>query len=111
MVITTEMASHVRTFWRYSVYSVILDGDSFKYIKSIQRGGNHGTRYLPMPVYLFDVLLTLMHEQKLIGNVDVLIGNVALLLGVLLHTKIPKGDLVICTTGSQDAVFSRVPLD
>ena len=69
-----------------------------------------------MPMYLFDVLLTLVHEKQLRGNLALARSSIVLhhgsrLFVILLDGEIPEGDLIVGSGSSEDGVFGRVPFD
>ena len=69
-----------------------------------------------MPVYLFDVLLTLVHEKQLRGNLALARSSIVLhhssrLFVILFDGEIPEGDLIVGSGSSEDGVFGRVPFD
>ena len=67
-----------------------------------------------MPMNLFDILLPLMHEEKL--RRDVILASVfhrytTRFVVVLFYCEIPEGDLVICSRGRKHGIFRRVPFN
>lgn len=88
-------------------------GDRFEDIEPVVGRTDHGARDLWMPVDLFDVLLALVHEEKLRGHLATALGCVhgTGLFVILLDGEVPERDLVVGTRGSENGIFGWVPLD
>ena len=87
--------------------------DRFEDVKAIVGSADDHARHLRMPVYLLNVLLTLVDEEQLRWHVAPALSRVhrTRLLIVLLDRKIPKRDLVVRAGRREDRVLSRMPFD
>jgi len=94
-----------------------LNGDGFKYVEAVYGGANDASGDLRMPVDFFDVLLTLVHKQKLrgyvfeflaLGSQDLFCAGFVL---VLFDREVPDRHLLVGAGCDDHRVFCGVPFD
>lgn len=88
--------------------------DRFEDVEAIERRADDRSRYLRVPVDLLDVLLALVHEEQLRGDVPSALWcrvHCTSLLVVLLDREVPECDLIVRARRGKDRVLGRVPFD
>jgi hypothetical protein len=90
------------------------DRDRLENIEPVGRRADDCAWNLRVPVDLLYITLALVNEQKLrwhLAFAIIAVYHSACLVLILLDSKIPKSDLVICTRGGKDGILGRVPFD
>lgn len=91
------------------------DGDGFKDIEPIESRADDHTRYLWVPMHLFDVFLSLVDEKQLRRHILQLSIRICVprrnVFGIFFNGQVPYCDLVVRTRGDKGTVLCGVPFD
>lgn len=100
--------------WSVSSLQPTSDRDGFENVEAVQRGADDRAGYLGVPVHLLDILLPLMHEEQLRGDVLAAFWRLLhrpCLFVVLLYGKVPERNLIIRPRSGEYRVFRRMPFN